>query len=93
MTFFFDLQTNRTIEDLKAIDADIEKLRRQIEDRDMVINRLREETRTKDEQLQMMIMNRKHQVKKINRKSRVVFLGFGPNQEITFFPRELMKMW
>lgn len=91
--FFSDLlQTNKTIEDLKAIDADIEKLRRQIEDRDLVINRLREESRTKDEQLQMIIMNRK--VKKTNRRNRMGFrlVCMCLIRKLRFC-RELMKMW
>ncbi|KAK6635388.1 hypothetical protein RUM44_000639 [Polyplax serrata] len=44
-------ESNQTLEDLKAIDEDIEKLRKQIEERDKIISALREAAEAKDKKL------------------------------------------
>lgn len=44
------------MEDLKAIDEDIEKLRKQIEERDKIISALREAAEEKDKKLEDLIM-------------------------------------
>ena len=49
---FFFLQ----IEDLKAIDADIDRLRRQIEEKDKIIIALREAAEAKDKKLENLMV-------------------------------------
>lgn len=47
---------NKTIEDLKAIDEDIEKLRKQIEERDKIIIALREAAEAKDKKIENLTL-------------------------------------
>jgi len=59
---FLLFQTNRTIEDLKAIDEDLDRLRKQIEERDCLITRLQLETKSKDQQIEYLTT--RHRVSK-----------------------------
>ncbi|KAL0269689.1 UNVERIFIED_CONTAM: hypothetical protein PYX00_007334 [Menopon gallinae] len=75
-------QPSRTLEELKSLDQDIERLRKQIEERDKVISALREAAEAKDKKLdQLMTEYTKLQVERVEPECRASMNGDARVQE------------